>query len=320
MSHLLNSKRINMKKTFRLIAVSMISLSVFFTSCKKDDAVTDANESATHSDDQARVANESDAVANDANAAIETFVAFQGRETGELNTLTLPCDATVALDSTATDRRITITYNGNNCSFTRTRTGVVVLTMPLTQRWVDQNAVLTITIQNLKVTRLSDSKSITINGVHQITNVTGGRLLNLSALGAIVHDINSPGLSVTFDNGSQRTWQIAKRRTFTYNNGIVITTTGRHTDGTTTGISEWGTNRFGNAFTTVITQPLIIRQDCSFRLTAGEVSHRGLAATIVVTFGLDAAGNPTTCPTGVFYYKLVWTGANSIVRTVIWPY
>jgi len=308
-----------MKKTAHLIMFAFIAISMTFTSCKKSDtqATDNTSELATHSDDQSRFDNETDAVNNDANAAIENFSAFEGRPNG---VLLLPCDATVVLDSTATLRRITITYNGSNCAGTRLRTGVVVLSMPLSQRFSDVGAVLTTTFQNLKITRISDNKSITINCVHEVKNVTGGRLYQLASLGTIVHEITSPGMSVLFDNGSTRTWQVAKKRTFSYDNGIVITTIGMHTDGSTTGISEWGTNRFGNAFVTVITTPMVIRQDCNFRLVSGELAHRRLIADVTVTFGLNAAGLPTTCPAGVFYYKLVWTGTNGIVRTYILPY
>jgi len=311
-----------MKKTLRFLMVAVIAISVTFTSCKKSDttATDSSSELTTHSDDQARFDNENDATLNDADAAIESSAAFMGRE---LNTLTLPCDATVVLDSTATLRRITITYNGTNCSGTRTRTGVVELTMPLGQHWRDAGAQLTATITNLKITRISDNKSITINGVHTITNVTGGRLVALGLPGGlttIVHTITSPGMSVTFDNGTVRSWQVAKQRTFTYDNGIKISTIGTHTDAGVTGIAEWGTNRFGNAFVTAITDPMVIRQDCGFRLVSGKVTHERLLANVVVTFGLDATGNPTSCPAGYYYYKLVWTGANGVIRTVILPY
>ena len=309
-----------MKKTLRFLMVAVIAISVTFTSCKKADTEADnSSELSTHSDDQSRFSNEIDATANDENAAIESFSAFTGRPT---NVLAPPCDASFHLDSTATHRRITITYNGTVClGAHRTRTGVVVLTMPLGQRWRDVGAVLTTTATNLKITRISDNKSITINGTHIVTNVTGGRLGQLASTGTIVHEITSPGMSVTFDNGSSRNWQVAKRRTFTYNAGIVITTVGMHTDGGITGISEWGTNRFGNSFVTSITNPMVIRQDCDFRLVSGQVTHQRLAATVVVTFGLNAAGNPTSCPVlAPYYLKLVWTGANGIVRTVILPY
>jgi len=310
----------NMKKTFRLILFAFIAMSVTFTSCKKDDTTAAENtDLPTHSDDQSRFSAESDAAINDANAAVESFAAFEGREE---SVLTLPCDATVLLDSTATLRRITITYNGNNCSGTRIRTGVVVLTMPLGIRWRDAGAVLTTSIQNLKITRVRDNKSITINGTHIVTNVSGGRLRDLASLGTIVHTITSPGMNVTFDNGAQRSWQVAKRRTFTYNNGIVISTVGTHTDGSTTGISEWGLNRFAIPFVTVINQPMVFRQDCDFRLVSGELSHQRLASSVVVTFGLDATGAPTSCPAvgSTYYYKVVYTNANGIVRTFILPY
>src|SRR5690606_23393363 len=115
--------------------------------------------------------------------------------------------------------------------------------------------------------------SITINGTQTYTNVSGGLLINLPVLGTITHTITSSNMSVTFDNGSQRTWQVARQRVFTYNNGVVITVTGTHTDGSVIGIAEWGTNRFGRSFITAITQPLVLKQDCSFRVGSGKVVH-----------------------------------------------
>lgn len=307
-----------MKKAFPLLAISFLCLSVVLTSCKKND--TDANDTtdfALHADDQSRFSNEVDAVANDANTAMDGYSAFNGFVAG---TTGIICDATTAIDSGNGFRRITITYNGSNCNGTRTRTGVIALSMPLASHWMNAGAQLTVDVQHLRITRIADGKSIVINGAATVTNVSGGRLRDLAILGTITHTIASSGMMVTFDNGTQRSWQIAKKRVFTYDNGIVITTTGTHSDGTVTGISEWGTNRFGNPFVTSITQPMIIRQDCNFRLVSGQVTHQRLIATIVVSFGLDAAGNPATCPAGVYYFKVVWTGMNGIVRTVILPY
>jgi hypothetical protein len=307
-----------MKLKIQLLAGICLFVSSTFFACKKNTAEADyATELSNQSDDQSRFTNETDAVANDANSVMDNYTSFTGREAA---TLALPCDATVVTDTVSNPRTITITYNGLNCQGTRTRTGVVKLSMPSTQRWKDAGAVLTVTITNLKITRLSDNKSITINGTKTITNVSGGLLRNLASLNSITHTITSSGITVTFDDGSTRSWQIAKKRVFTYNNGIVITTTGTYSDNGTTGISEWGTNRNGNAFVTSITQPLVVRQDCNFRLTSGQVTHSRLIATGVVTFGLDASGNPTSCPSGTYYFKLVWTGANGVTRTVILPY
>jgi len=304
----------------RFVLIAITAISVTFSSCKKSTVESDwTNELKTHTDDQSRVSSETDEVFNDANAIIDATVAFNGRVEG-LNSVI--CNATVVLDSTLILRRITVTYNGLNCAGTRSRTGVILLTIPLSQHWGDVGAVLTANIQNLAITRVSDNKSIVINGTHIITNVTGGRLRDLSTLGTIIHDISSAGMTITFDDGSQRVWQVAKRRTFTYNNGIVISTVGTHTDGTTTGISEWGNNRFGNPFTTAITQPMIIRQDCDFRLVSGQVTHQRLAAVVVVTFGLDSNGDASSCPAvgSSYYLKLVWTSATGVVRTFILPY
>jgi len=274
----------------------------------------------THSDDQSAVANGTDEIADAVNVTIDNYVAFNGI-VGSTDGITgLPCNATAVLDSANGLRRITVTFNGPNCANTRTRVGVIVLSMPLAQRWKDVGAAVTVSVQNLRITRLSDNKSITVNGTIVATNVSGGRLRDLASLGTIVHTITSPGMTVTFDNNTQRTWQIAKKRTFTYNNGVVITTIGTHTEGSVTGISEWGTNRFGNDFITTISQPMVIREDCNWRLVSGQVTHSRLLSNVVVTFGLDASGNPVTCPSGSFYMKIVWTNINNVVRTYIIPY
>jgi hypothetical protein len=126
-------------------------------------------------------------------------------------------------------------------------------------------------------------------------------------------------MSVTFDDGTQRNWQIAKRRTFTYDNGIVISVTGISALGN--GIAEWGINRFDNSFTSAIIEPLVVKQSCDFRLVSGQIKHTGPVVTTTTTFGLDVNGSPvTSCPSGSFYYKVVWTGANGNSHTHIGAY
>ncbi len=315
-----------MKTQFRLFIAVIALLAVSFTSCKKDkDNSNNSNTSdytsqlSNQTEDQAQVSGSVDEIADDANSILDDHPSVNGR----LNNLA--CNATVVVDSLSDPKTITITYNGPNCAGNRIRNGVVILSMPLAVHWVDQGAVLTMTFSNLHITRVRDGRSITINGTNTYTNVSGGCLRDLATLGSsITHEIATTGngITVTFDNGSNRNWQIAKRRIFSYNNGIVITTTGIHTDGTLNDISEWGTNRFGNTFVTEIIVPMVVRQDCDFRLVSGEVKHDRLVADVVVTFGLDAQGIPTTCPgaNGTYYYKLVWTGANGVVNTVVLPY
>ena len=309
-----------MKPRILSLTAIIFSFSLLFIACQKNagsDTDTDySNESTVHSDDQSRFSGEMDAVADDASAALDGTPGFSGRS----DQVQL-CNATVVVDTVSNPRTITITYNGLNCFGNRTRTGVVVISMAQGVRWKNAGAVVTVNIQNLRITRISDNKSITINGTHTYTNVSGGLLINLPTLGTITHTISSNNMSVTFDNNSQRTWQVAKQRVFTYNNGIVVTTTGTHTAGGVTGIAEWGTNRFGRAFTTAISQPLVVRQDCNFRLTSGQVVHTLPVFNANVTFGLDASGNPTTCPgAGPYYMKIIWTGPSGNPHTIILPY
>jgi hypothetical protein len=311
-----------MQINVRLLPVITLAVFTTFTACKKDSkpSTDSTTEIATHADDQSQVSGQIDAVSNDASLAIESSAAYTGHVEGTLD-LNLNCDATAVFDSTSNPRKITITYNGTTCNGSYKRSGTVVVSMAAGVHWKDQGAYITVTYQNLKVTRLSDNKSVTINGSHTITNVSGGLLFTLPYVQSITHTVSSSGLSITFDDGTQRTWQVATRRVFTYNNGIVLTVTGNYSSGNTEGIAEWGINRFGHEFMTTITQPLVIRQDCGFRLTAGEVKHQGFG-TATATFGLDASGNPTTCPgpNGHYYYKLTWTGPNGASASATLPY
>lgn len=310
-----------MKARLLSLTALVLSLSLLFTACQKEKGSDETDytaESSTHSDDQNRFSNEVDAVANDVNTQLEVTSGFSGRPD---NVQSFICDATVVVDTLSNPRTITITYNGTNCLGNRTRTGVVIVSMAQGVRWKNAGAVLNVTYQNLRITRLSDNKSITINGTQSYTNVSGGLLINLPVLATITHTITSSNMSVTFDDGSQRTWQVARKRVFTYSAGIVITVTGTHAEGGATNIAEWGTNRFGSTFTTAISEPLVFRQDCSFRLTSGKVTHVTNHFNASATFGLNVTGIPTSCPgAGVYYMKIIWTGPLGIPHTAILPY
>jgi len=290
----------------------------------------------TQSDDQSQVSGETDVIADDVNTTMSSQSSVTGSSVppgynsgiavqgGKADTVTsYICDAVVVRDTVSNPHTLTITYNGSNCSGTRTRTGTVVVSWAAGTQWKNQGATVTVSIQNLKITRIRDGKSITINGTHLYTNVSGGSLYDLAKgnVTSITHTITSDNMSITFDNGAQRIWHVARQRVFTYSGGLVITISGLHTDGSTTGIAEWGMNRFGNSFVTQISQPLVITQSCLFRLTSGQVTVIRPEVTTTITFGLDSAGNPTGCPGDLsYYFKIVWTGSGGKSYTVILPY
>ncbi len=311
-----------MQLNFRLLPVVTLAFVTTFSACKKEVAPTEpdnAIEVKAHTEDQNTVSTEIDGIGNDAVIALESDVYFSGRFQNGQNTNSV-CGATAVADTTSDPRTITITYNGNNCAGTHLRTGTVVLSIPAGVRWRNAGAALTVNVQNLKIKRLTDNKSVTINGSQTLTNVSGGLLITLPTLQAITHTLTSSNMSITFDDNTQRNWQVAHKRVFTYNNGVIVTASGIGVAGGITNATEWGTNRFGRAFITSITDPLIFRQDCNARLTSGAIKHEGFA-TATATFGLNANGVATACPgSGVYYYKLTWTGPAGNSFSTILPY
>jgi hypothetical protein len=312
-----------MKKSVNFLATMALAMVVLLSACKKENTNTrqdDATEFQIQTDDQARFSNETDAAANDAQAALESVGGSYMFGRPQTPPIASPCDATITVDTTSNPRKITVTYTGAGCLGNRTRSGSIIVSFAPAFRWAAPGATYTVTYQNLKITRNTDNKSITFNGTKTVKNVSGGLLKNLAtATQPMIHEVTSNNMSVTFDNGAQRTWQLAKRRTFTYDNGIVIAVSGIAPQGG--GVAEWGTNRASREFTAAILQPITIKQSCNFRLVSGQVKYNIPIITTTTTFGLNAEGNPiSNCPTGPFYYKVVWTLPNGVSQTYIGPY
>lgn len=321
-----------------------------FTACTKNNTTgsssTDPSSTAnlqTAADDQSQVSYEADAVDDDANTALNGQTVVSGNSISVEGTTTVRttmgvnqtdsigpriidnnsiCDATITYADTNGARTITIVYNGANCSGNRTRTGTVTISIPDGVYWKNAGAAVTLQITNLTITRVRDGKTWIINGTKTYTNVSGGLLINLPILDSVVHSING-NMQITFASGNQRTWSIAKRRVFTYNDGVFLSTTGTHSDSLgNSDVAEWGTNRFGVTFESLITQPKTIAQSCEFRLTGGQNEViRSDDWTSTITYGLDANGDATGCPgTGTYYYKLVVSRPNGKTYTYILPY
>jgi hypothetical protein len=309
-------------KLIRCLPV-FIALTSIISSCKKaTEALQTPIEQAqiaAHSDDDAMISDELDALTSDANTLIEADASLSG----DASVVDAPiCDATVELNVESDPMTLTVNFNGGNCGAKYTRTGVVVLSMAKDTKWKDAGAAITINYQDFKITRKSDNKSITFNGTQLYTNVSGGLLFQAASAGTIIHTITGENLLLKFDNGDARTWNMARKKEFTYNDGLVISVSGIGTVGEVTNAAEWGSNRFGNDFITSITSPLVLNQACDFRIGGGTVQHKTDAFTASVTFGLDASGASTGCPgSGNYYYKLDWTrSSNGNHFDIILPY
>jgi hypothetical protein len=308
------------KQNLIRVSIAAVCFSVLMLACKKDSTTNSNSAPATtdlqtSTDDQAMASDENDAVSNDATASVTAYSPsariFSDPNAGSgsrVNGDSAVCDASVVFDTTGTTKMLTVTYNGTNCLGNRTRTGTITISEPKGVYWKNAGATISITIQNLTITRIRDGKSIIINGFKTITNTSGGLLTDLATRGTITHDI-SDSLTIAYDKGDARVWMVSKNRVFTYANGIVITTTGTHSDGTNSDIAEWGSNRFGVSYSSRITVAKEHSQSCDFRLVSGQNTFtRGDNFTAVVTYGLDATGNPvTSCPSGNFYAQVAWT-------------
>lgn len=305
-----------MKKNVVFLGFLSMLLLVGITSCQKDSPTNpagDDSEVAVHADDEAFFTGETDALLSNINSVLD-------EETSPRRQDNIICDASVAIDFVSNPQKITITFNGGECLGNKIRNGVIVLSAPKGTLWQNKGASFKIEYKDFKVTRKRDQKSIIINGEQTFTNESGGLLVQLSSLESITHIVSSSGLSVTFNNGTKRSWQTAQKRVFTYDNGAVLAVSGTHTEGNDNHVAVWGSNRFGTAFTSSISEPLVIRQDCSFRLTSGEIVHKVGSASATATFGLDEDGKPVSCPSGSFYYKLLWEGPNGNSLSAIVAY
>jgi hypothetical protein len=336
-----NQKTMNPRNRW-LTAILTIALFAFILSCNKDNNSSNSDQSTiqTQADDQAMVSNESEIMSNDINNALTSSSSINGESTRVIQSGMVGvnstnetlgtdsvsnfqiCDATTVIDTTVNPRTLTITYNGTNCWGNRIRTGTVVVSIATGTHWKDAGAVVNVSVQNLTIKRMIDGKTVILNGTRTFTNVSGGSMTDLATLGSITHTV-SDNLSITFADNLVRSWQVSKQRVFTYNNGIVLTTTGTHSDGINTNVAEWGTNRFGTAFESLITVPKVFRQDCDFRLVSGQ--NRILRADSLnstITYGLNASGVTTDCPgTGNYYLEVIWTFPNGKSTTpIILPY
>jgi len=302
------------------LCLSLVVLTVCFSGCKKEEEpfVDHFPESRVHSDDQARFSTELDAALNDVNFALEMTPGFTGKAPVVVHPI---CDATIVADTLSNPRVLTLTYNGNGCLGTRKRSGKIVITMDAGTRWKNKDAAVTLSFQNFRSTRLKDNKDMIFNNTVLITNVSGGLLNELSSLSNITHTIFSGDFDITFDNGKEWSWKTARKRVYHQNNGIVITTTGTHAGGNLRGIADWGNNRFGSPFLTPILIPLVIRQDCNFRVVQGKIEiilTDRLYAT--AKLGLDHAGNPISCPESSYYLQLYWRDNQGSARVAFLPY
>lgn len=235
--------------------------------CSKDD---DNLPKQNEEQDQAADANEMMEITDKINDdASNLFTENYGARISEGNS-TL-CNATID----AVNQIITISYNGDDCGGTWTRTGVITVKLVEGTSWNDVNAKLLITYKDFKAIKKINSKSFLINGTHTVTNISGGNILAIPE-GGLVHAIRA-NINVKFDiDNTERTWWAARKRTISPNL-LTLTVAGDSTNQ----LAQGGVNRRGQSFSSSIPQNLVF-QNCG---TTQEPKVKGIEGVIVHKLG-----------------------------------
>ncbi|AMS27594.1 hypothetical protein AEM51_11785 [Bacteroidetes bacterium UKL13-3] len=297
-----------MKQLFTYVIIGIAALSITVSSCKKKDI--DENDDDTTIQTQ-QVSDESLFLNESENSLDEVNIAISGSTFGKTRTI---AGATI-VDSPLI-KAVFITYNGLSGDGKRMRVGEVKIQLVTGNNWGEAGAKVRVTYSNLRITNIQTSKSITLNGFHLLTNVTGGRAF---VDASVMHTIRGE-MQLFFDNAASRNWQIARKRIVNYNNGNYdITISGDTTISGYTNIAVWGTNRNGNDFYTQLAQPIIFNSICLGKPVSGQKVHKKLAREITVTYGVDANGNVVigTCPYGL---KVNWINIRNVNKTVVISY
>ena len=283
-----------MRKLLFLSALMMIAL----LSCKKNQEFKE--EDGHTSEDNQNVQSNTDGAVSDANIAVSNNNLLAGKTMSAAQiAATSICGATVDTSLRA-QGIVTINYDGVTACNNRKRSGSIKVTLVdyvNGKRWKDVGAVLQLDYTAYKVTRVSDSKSLTFDGTHTITNVTGGNwvLLVFALQPSLAVTVTGTNLDVTFDDGNHSTWNINRKYTYTYANAV-LTCKGEGL-GSQDGLSNlenWGTTREGDNFTSQVSTPIIWNSSCGANAPVeGQLIIRVAAKSfeLTTTAAVDQSGN-----------------------------
>ncbi len=295
-------------KSIRTAAFVLALSGLALTSCKKDNLEEGKNDSTSMTElskDEITV----EEISNDALQDVESVLSYNG--SSYKSTSNLPCNATVDSTSVVNDTiTIYITYNGLSCNGRKFRTGQVQIRKQVGTHWGMPGASVNVKYINFSVTRVLTGKTIVINSDKTFTNVTGGFVYMLGNFGitTVVHRV-SGHMDILFDNGTTRSWNVARQRTYTGTPGeIVLTVDGFGTSGDYSNLVVWGTNRAGEEFYTQINQSVVHKEVCDGNPVSGIKVHQipGVEKSATITFGYDSNNQPVTngdCPT---HYRVDW--------------
>lgn len=312
-----------------LFIATIASMMLIYSCKKKEDSSTtnttlDAS-SAKFNDDANFYKGENDQLNDDVNQDLGNHPGMRLGEGGNrFQSFNPPCGSTVDTTFIA-QKKLIYTFDGTTNCYGRKRSGTVVVELTKGNKWSDVGAELTFTTTNYKVTRIYDGKSVTIRGTKKLSNDNGFNWATFfTGTGTIKYTERALGVLATFDSGLQATWNSAVTAEWSFNPNTYVYSFRCNGDTAISGtnnVSAWGTNRFGNAFVTHYTAPIVCNSICAYsKPMSGQLIHNVNNATFTLTLGVDQNGNAysgSACPFG---YKIAWVLGNGGNGTANLPY
>lgn len=316
-------------KTIRIthvLAVTAAAIALTFTACKKDKDTP--GEDLRVANDNAKVDNDIEMAFKDVNDAFsQSSIAQRVASPNDIQAgWQPPCGASVDTSLLQSDKQVTFSFDGSTVCLNRIRSGNIVAKLITGNRWSDVGAVLQLTFTNFAVTYTSTNQTFTYNGTKTIKNVNGGLVRNLGpGSPSVVHKVRG-NLSVTFEDGTQRTWWITRRNTYSFNNGFELVSAGDTLMANPDTIlalipyTVGGVTRYGADFKYRAPIDIVTTSACGWdKPVQGQrillYNDRG----VTVTLGVDAMGNPAggACAYG---YKVEWTRLNGQLASAVIAY
>lgn len=307
-------------KTRNFFTIAFLVVAFFglvLSGCKKDK-----NQSTPDSSSLQQLSNDEEnlnAITNEELTDVNTFLA----QANEKSTQVLPCnatiDSTVVLNDTIT---IYVTYNGLNCAGTKFRTGKVEIRRAYQQPWYVQGTTIRVKHINFTITKVATGKTIVLNSVKWMKNVSGGVVWQLgNQVTSIVHRIWGHAI-ITFDDNTTRIWKVARQKTYTGTppQNLVVTDEGFGTADGYENLVVWGVNRQGESFYTQILEPVAHRQVCGWDPCSGVKKHQipGDDKSATLTFGYDSNNQLVTGTDCPVKFKLDWQKNGNSGTVYLW--
>ncbi|UPT65470.1 MAG: hypothetical protein M0D57_13050 [Sphingobacteriales bacterium JAD_PAG50586_3] len=309
------------KNIFLTLTTLVAAFAITFSACKKN---TDGpGDDLKLGNDNAKVQSDIDEGGNAGSEAFSfTSLALRLSEPGGANQVQAMiqiCGASIDTSMLTSQKQITITFDGNTPCGGKIRGGTIRAKLVAGAKWSDIGAVLLVTFTNYKVEHIATATEFTYNGTKTYINLTGGLIRTLGQNPQVTHKVRG-SMQVTFDDGTQRTWWIARKNTYDANGGNTRLIVEGDTTISNNVCTVGGINRLGNNFLLQAPSALVLLEGCGWdRPVNGVRVHTYNNRTVSLTFGVDAQGSPAggSCAYG---YKIEWTRLNGDIGSAVIAY